>query len=162
MGRVGLFPGTFDPVTRGHVDIIDRALQLFDQLVIGIGVNAEKKPMFPIERRLAWFRQLDKDRPAVSVFAYEGLTVEFCKKVGAGFILRGIRYAGDFEYEKAIADMNRRLDGGIDTVLLTASPELSTLASTLVRDIIRHGGDARPFLPAVVADDLQQDHLITV
>src|SRR5690242_14537424 len=119
MHRICLFPGTFDPVTLGHVDVINRALDLFDELVIGIGVNAGKEPMFSMQQRIKWVKEIYEDEPKVSVFSYEGLTVNFCKKVKARFILRGIRYVSDFEYEKAIADMNRRLDGEVETIFLT-------------------------------------------
>lgn len=156
MSRICLFPGTFDPITKGHVDIIDRALHLFDELVIGIGVNAAKKPMFAAGQRMEWIREIYKDQPRVSVQCYEGLTVSFCKEVKAAFILRGIRFVSDFEYEKAIADMNRRLDDGIETVFLTCKPEYSTIASTLVRDVLRNGGDASPFLPEEVIKGLEK------
>lgn len=156
MARTCLFPGTFDPVTIGHVDVIDRALDLFDELVIGVGVNASKTPMFPVEMRVRWFTDIYRNQPKIKVFAYEGLTIDFCKKVNAKFILRGIRYVSDFEYEKAIADMNRMMDGGIETIFLTCSPQFSTIASTLVRDVIRNGGDASQFLPEEVKKDVKK------
>ena len=159
MQRIALFPGTFDPVTLGHTDIIDRALPLFDKLVIGIGVNSGKVPMFTVEQRVDWLREIYKDQPTVEVTSYEGLTVNFCKQIGANFILRGIRYVADFEYEKAIADINRKMDHEVETVFLTCSPEFSTIASTLVRDVIRNGGDAAQFLPEAVASSLQYSKL---
>ncbi|WP_109698818.1 pantetheine-phosphate adenylyltransferase [Chitinophaga deserti] len=159
MQRIALFPGTFDPVTLGHTDIIDRALPLFDKLVIGIGVNSGKVPMFTVEQRVDWLREIYKDQPTVEVTSYEGLTVNFCKQIGANFILRGIRYVADFEYEKAIADINRKMDHEVETIFLTCSPEFSTIASTLVRDVIRNGGDAAQFLPEAVASSLQYSKL---
>lgn len=150
MPRICLFPGTFDPVTTGHVDVIDRALDLFDHLIIGIGVNSGKMPMFSTEQRIQWLRTIYAHEPKITVRSYEGLTVDFCKAMKAQFILRGIRYVSDFEYEKAIADMNRRLDPSIETIFLTCSPEFSTVASTLVRDVIRNGGDVSQFLPESV------------
>jgi len=153
--RICLFPGTFDPVTLGHTDIIDRALPLFDKLIIGIGRNVNKEPMFSEEMRLEWIREIYKGNPQVEALAYDGLTVECCKRIGANFILRGIRYVNDFEYEKAIADMNRSLDGNVDTVFLTCLPQFTSVASTLVRDVIRNGGDATPFLPDVVSNSLK-------
>lgn len=154
MQRTCLFPGTFDPVTMGHIDIINRAIPLFDKLVIGIGRNANKEPMFSEEQRLAWLQEIYKDKPNVSVILYEGLTVNCCKKVGANFILRGIRYVNDFEYEKAIADMNRSIDGHIETVFLTCLPQYTSVASTLVRDVLKNGGDVSQFLPKVVNESI--------
>jgi pantetheine-phosphate adenylyltransferase len=154
MQRIALFPGTFDPITIGHLDIIHRALPVFDKLVIGIGRNANKTAMFSEEQRMKWIRDIFGDNPKVSVVVYEGLTVECCRKVGANFIVRGIRYVNDFEYEKAIADMNRSLDRDIETVFLTCLPQYTSVASTLVRDVIRNGGNARQFLPDAVAKDI--------
>ena len=154
MQRIALFPGTFDPITIGHLDIIHRALPLFDKLVIGIGRNANKTAMFSEEQRMKWIREIFGDNPKVSVVVYEGLTVECCRKVAANFIVRGIRYVNDFEYEKAIADMNRSLDKDIETVFLTCLPQYTSVASTLVRDVIRNGGDARQFLPEAVSKDI--------
>jgi pantetheine-phosphate adenylyltransferase len=154
MQRIALFPGTFDPITIGHMDIIQRALPLFDKLIIGIGRNVNKTAMFSEEQRFRWIQEIFAGNDSVGVVLYEGLTVECCKRVGANFILRGIRYVNDFEYEKAIADMNRSLDNNIETVFLTCLPQYTSVASTLVRDVIRNGGDARQFLPEVVAKDL--------
>ena len=151
MSRICLFPGTFDPVTLGHVDIIDRALPLFDKIVVGIGLNSAKAPMFTPEKRLNWINELYEDEPRVEGAIYEGLTVDFCRSIGAHFILRGIRYVSDFEYEKTIADANRTLDRSIETIFLTGEPKYTSVASTIVRDIIRNGGDATPFLPERVA-----------
>jgi pantetheine-phosphate adenylyltransferase len=152
--RICLFPGTFDPITTGHIDIIDRALPLFDKLIVGIGRNASKKPMFSEEDRLKWIRDCYKGNEKISAVCYEGLTVNCCKEYGANFILRGIRYVNDFEYEKAIADMNRSIDGNIETVFLTCSPEYTSVASTLVRDVYLNGGDVRQFLPDPVRQSL--------
>jgi len=154
--RICLFPGTFDPVTLGHVDIICRALPLFDKIFIGVGKNSTKTPMFSAEQRLNWFEDIFKDEPRIEASIYEGLTIEYCKKTGAGFILRGIRYVSDFEYEKAIADANRTLDASIETVFLTCEPKYTSIASTIVRDIIRNGGDASHFLPEVVIQSLKK------
>lgn len=151
MSRICLFPGTFDPVTLGHVDIINRALPLFDKIVVGIGLNASKTPMFSAQQRQAWIAEIYKDEERVEGAVYEGLTIDFCQKIGAQFILRGIRYVSDFEYEKTIADANRTLDRSIETIFLTGEPKYTSVASTIVRDIIRNGGNAAPFLPEVVA-----------
>ena len=154
--NICLFPGTFDPVTLGHVDIILRAKPLFDTIVIGVGRNSLKTPMFSAEQRLQWFEDIFKDEPGITAAIYEGLTINFCKEVGARFILRGIRYVSDFEYEKAIADANRTLDKGIETFFLTGEPKYTSVGSTIVRDIIRNGGDASPFLPDAVIESLKK------
>jgi pantetheine-phosphate adenylyltransferase len=156
MQRIGLFPGTFDPITVGHLDIIQRSLDLFDVLYIGIGRNAAKVPMFSEEQRIQWIEEIFKDEPRVKAVVYEGLTIECCRRVGAKFILRGIRYVNDFEYEKAIADMNRSLDPDVETIFLTCLPQYTSVASTLVRDVIRNGGDASPFLPETVVHTLSK------
>lgn len=150
MERICLFPGTFDPVTLGHTDIIDRALPLFDKLFIGLGSNSSKVPMFSEEKRLEWLREIYKNEPKIGVVAYDGLTVDCCKEVGANFILRGIRYVNDFEYEKAIADMNRSLKNNVETIFLTCLPKFTSIASTLIRDVIRNKGDISQFLPDAV------------
>ncbi len=156
MQRICLFPGTFDPVTLGHVDIINRAIPLFDKIIVGIGKNTIKAPMFSAEHRLEWIKQIYKDKPCIEGAIYEGLTVDFCKRVNARFILRGIRYVSDFEYEKTIADANRTLDSSIETIFLTGEPKYTSVASTIVRDIIRNGGDASHFLPEVVFKSLKK------
>ncbi len=150
MERICLFPGTFDPVTLGHTDIISRALPLFDRMFIGIGRNSNKTAMFTEHQRLQWLQEIYAHEPRIEVLVYDGLTVNCCKEVGANFILRGIRYVNDFEYEKAIADMNRSLAHNVETVFLTCLPEFTSVASTLVRDVIRNGGDASKFLPEPV------------
>jgi pantetheine-phosphate adenylyltransferase len=154
MPRICLFPGTFDPVTLGHVDIINRALPLFDKIIVGIGLNTTKAPMFSPEQRLKWVKEIYKDEERVEGAIYEGLTIDFCQKIGANFILRGIRYVSDFEYEKTIADANRTLDKSIETIFLTCEPKYTSVASTIVRDIIRNGGDASHFLPEIVFKSL--------
>lgn len=156
MQKICLFPGTFDPVTLGHIDIIDRAIPLFDKIVIGIGSNASKEPMFSAEQRLMWMEEIYKNEEKVKGAIYEGLTVDYCKKIGAKFILRGIRYVSDFEYEKTIADANRAMDKSIETIFLTGEPKYTSVASTIVRDIIRNGGDASPFLPEAVLKSIRK------
>ena len=156
MQRICLFPGTFDPVTLGHTDIIFRARSLFDKIVIGVGKNSTKTPMFSAEQRLQWFEEIFKNESNIEASIYEGLTINFCKKINARFILRGIRYVSDFEYEKTIADANRTLDASIETVFLTGEPKYTSVASTIVRDIIRNGGNAEPFLPPIVFQSLSK------
>jgi len=155
MSHICLFPGTFDPVTRGHIDIINRALPLFDKIVVGIGINSAKKPMFSAEQRMEWFNLIYKDEPKVESKVYEGLTINFCREIDAHYILRGIRFVSDFEYEKAIADANRTMDKSIETIFLTGEPQYTSIASTIVRDILKHHGDASQFLPQEVIDTLK-------
>ena len=155
--RIALFPGTFDPVTFGHLDIMERAFPLFDKLIIGIGTNASKQAMFSADQRVLWLKEIFKNEKKIEAVVYDGLTVECCKTVGANYILRGIRYVNDFEYEKAIADMNRSLDGNIETVFLTCLPKYTSVASTLVRDVIRNGGDVSQFVPDVVLKTIRQN-----
>jgi len=150
MSRICLFPGTFDPVTFGHLDIIERALPLFDKLYIGIGINSNKQPMFSPEQRVKWLEEIFNNNSKIEALVYEGLTVDCCRRIEANYILRGIRYVNDFEYEKAIADMNRSLDENIETVFLTCLPKYTSVASTLVRDVIKNGGEVSQFVPDVV------------
>jgi pantetheine-phosphate adenylyltransferase len=154
MQRICLFPGTFDPVTLGHIDIINRALPLFDKIYVGIGINSSKNPMFSAEQRMEWFNEIYKDESKVASVVYEGLTIQYCKEINAHFILRGIRFVSDFEYEKTIADANRTLDKSIETIFLTGEPKYTSVASTIVRDILRNGGNASPFLPQAVINTL--------
>jgi pantetheine-phosphate adenylyltransferase len=154
--NICLFPGTFDPVTLGHIDIINRALPLFDKIYVGIGINAAKQPMFSAEQRMEWFKEIYQGETKVESTVYEGLTIEYCKRIGARFILRGIRYVSDFEYEKTIADANRTLDKHIETIFLTGEPKYTSVASTIVRDILKNGGDASPFLPEAVIKSLRK------
>lgn len=154
--RIALFPGTFDPVTFGHVDIIERSLPLFDKLYIGIGLNSNKQPMFSPEQRKYWLEDIFRNQPKIESVIYEGLTVDCCRKLGANYVLRGIRYVNDFEYEKAIADMNRSLDENIETIFLTCLPKFTSVASTLVRDVLRFGGDVSQFVPDEVLQTIRQ------
>jgi pantetheine-phosphate adenylyltransferase len=156
LSRICLFPGTFDPITLGHEDIINRAVPLFDKIIVGIGINTSKAPMFSAEQRLEWINAIYKNNDAVEGAIYEGLTIDFCQKIGAKFILRGIRYVSDFEYEKTIADANRTLDKSIETIFLTGEPKYTSVASTIVRDIIKNKGNASPFLPEEVYATIQQ------
>lgn len=156
MQRICLFPGTFDPITLGHTDVIDRSLDLFDEIVVGIGVNSAKMPMFPLEQRMQWIRDIYSHTNKVKVISYEGLTINCCREINARFILRGIRTIGDFEYEKAIADVNRMMESNIETIFLSCTPQYSTLASSLVRDVVRYGGDASQLLPQRVLQDIKK------
>ncbi|QWX84390.1 pantetheine-phosphate adenylyltransferase [Cellulophaga sp. HaHaR_3_176] len=147
--RRAIFPGSFDPLTLGHYDIILRGITLFDELIISIGVNSDKKYMFSLEERKHFIEEAFKDEPKIKVLTYEGLTVDFCKKVDASFILRGLRNPGDFEFEKAIAHTNRKLSE-IETVFLLTSSGKSYISSSIVRDVIKNGGDYTGLVPDTV------------
>lgn len=147
--RKAIFPGSFDPITLGHYDIIKRALPLFDEIVVAIGINAEKKYMFSLEDRKKFIEASFKDDPKVSVVTYEGLTIDLCHKLDAKFILRGLRNPADFEFEKAIAHTNRQLSD-IETVFLLTSIDTSHISSSIVRDVIRNGGDYTILVPQSV------------
>ncbi|MGF1557925.1 MAG: pantetheine-phosphate adenylyltransferase [Flavobacteriaceae bacterium] len=147
--RRAIFPGSFDPLTLGHDDIIRRGITLFDELIIAIGINAEKKYMFTLEQRMRFIKETFKDEPKIKVLTYQGLTVDFCKKMKADFILRGLRNPGDFEFEKAIAHTNRKLSE-IETVFLLTSSGKSYISSSIVRDVIRNGGDYTGLVPQSV------------
>ena len=144
-----IFPGSFDPLTLGHYDIINRGITLFDELIIAIGINAEKKYMFSLEERTKFITEAFKAEPKIKVLTYKGLTVDFCEKVNANFILRGLRNSGDFEFEKAIAHTNRKLSE-IETVFLLTSSGKSYISSSIVRDVIRNGGDYTGLVPDTV------------
>ena len=146
MSRIALFPGSFDPITIGHVDVITRSLDLFDKIIIGVGQNTSKNYMFPISDRVQWIKDSFTEFPQVEVLSYAGLTVDFCKKNHARFILRGLRTSADFEFERSIAQMNHYLERGIETVFILSSPQYSPVSSTIIRDIIRNGGNATPFV----------------
>jgi len=150
MERIAVFPGSFDPITLGHVAIIKRGLLVFDRIVIGIGNNTEKKYMFPLSVREQWIRKTFENESRVVVKTYDGLTVDFCKNVNAGFIVRGLRNAADFEFEKAIAHMNSAISENIETVFILAEQQYGALSSSIIRDIIRNGGNASKFLPASI------------
>ncbi|CAL2061659.1 pantetheine-phosphate adenylyltransferase [Tenacibaculum sp. 190524A05c] len=144
--RRAIFPGSFDPITLGHFDIIERGVTLFDELIIAIGINADKKYMFTLEERKRFIEEAFKDQPKIKVVTYEGLTVNFCKEIEADFILRGLRNPADFEFEKAIAHTNRKLSE-IETVFLLTSSGKSYISSSIVRDVIRNNGDYTGLVP---------------
>ncbi|MBA2406942.1 MAG: pantetheine-phosphate adenylyltransferase [Chitinophagales bacterium] len=147
MNKISVFPGSFDPVTIGHIDIINRGMPLFDKLIIGIGINSQKKYLFPLERRIAWLKKIYEYEPRIEVESYTGLTVNFCEQKGAKYILRGIRSSGDFEFERAVSQTNRVLSRNIETIFILANPSLAPISSSIVRDVIINGGDASPFIP---------------
>lgn len=145
--RIAVFPGSFDPITRGHESIVRRALPLFDQIIIAIGVNADKSGYFPIEQRLNWISQVFSDLPQVTVESYNGLTVEFCKLRNASYIIRGLRTSADFEFERSVAQVNLKLAQEIETVFLLTLPEYAMVTSSIVREVHKHGGNIEQFIP---------------
>lgn len=147
--RRAVFPGSFDPLTVGHCDIIERALVLFDEIIIAIGINVEKKYMFSLEERERFLTETFVKEPRIRVMTYEGLTVDFCQRQQAAFIVRGLRNPGDFEFEKAIAHINQKLSG-TETVFLLTTPEKSYISSSIVRDVIRNGGNYTDLVPEAV------------
>jgi pantetheine-phosphate adenylyltransferase len=152
--RTAVFPGSFDPLTLGHIDIVRRGLSIFDRIVIGIGNNSQKKYMYPIEKREQWIRKVFHDNANVEVAAYSGLTIDFCKKVNSQFILRGLRTSADFEFEKAIALTNSQMAVDLETVFILSDLKYAALSSSIVRDVIRNGGSVSLFVPEVVSREL--------
>lgn len=145
--KIAVFPGSFDPITIGHVDLVARALPLFDEIVVAVGVNTNKKYLFSLEQRLEWLRQVFAAYPSVRVDHFQNLTAHYCQRIGARYLLRGLRNGSDFDYEKTISQINHIVGGDIETVFLIAQPDMSHISSTIVREIIVGGGDASPFIP---------------
>lgn len=145
--KIAVFPGSFDPITIGHLDIVKRALPLFDKIIVAIGYNNKKQSLFSLEQRKAWIEKVFENEPKVSCDTYKGLTVSYCKKQNANYILRGIRTAADFEYEKTIAHINNDLHGNIETILILSKPTLSYVSSSIVRELLKSGGIAQKYLP---------------
>ncbi|HLG02895.1 MAG TPA: pantetheine-phosphate adenylyltransferase [Bacteroidia bacterium] len=147
MTRIAVFPGSFDPFTRGHESIVRRVLPLFDKLIIAIGINTHKSYYFPLEKRKQWIKQTFAGELKVTVETFTGLTIDYCRKSNAKFIIRGLRTTTDLEFEKAIAQMNKAMADEIETLFILPTPELSAINSTIIRDIVRNGGDASRFVP---------------
>ncbi|MCX6166683.1 MAG: pantetheine-phosphate adenylyltransferase [Sphingobacteriales bacterium] len=150
--KIALFPGSFDPVTKAHVDILKRSISLFDKVVIGIGINSTKQALLPIEARKKMLEAVFANEPKVEIQTYSGLTVDFCKEIGANYMIRGIRTVSDFEYEKAIAQMNHALVPEIESIFIVSKPGYSSISSSIVRDILRNKGDISQFVPKEVLE----------
>lgn len=150
MKKIAVFPGSFDPITLGHQSLVLRALPLFDEIVIAVGINALKDYYFPIETRQRWIEMVFKAYPQISVTTYKGLTVDFCKTIGSQYILRGLRTSADFEFERSIGQVNKKLFPEVETIFLLTTPELTAITSSVIRDVVRNGGDASQFVPAEV------------
>lgn len=149
--KKAIFPGSFDPITKGHEALVVRGLELFDEIIVAIGTNASKKYLYTLDERIKFIEDTFAKYPQVKVASYEGLTIEYCKQVGAQFMLRGLRNSADFTFETSISQVNRSLNNSIETVFLITSPELSAINSSIVRDIIINKGDASSFLPDAVS-----------
>lgn len=151
--KIAVFPGSFDPITKGHVDLIKRATPLFDRIYVAVGINSVKKTVFSLEQRLDWLKKVFKDNPTVQIDHFNCLTVHYCHKVKANYLIRGLRNASDFDYEKTISQLNHIVGKNIETVFFISRPEYSHISSTIVREIINGKGDASPFLPEEIIID---------
>lgn len=149
--KIAVFPGSFDPITTGHVDLIHRSLPLFDKIVVAVGINSNKKTLFTLETRLKWLKEVFKEEPKIEIAYFEGLTVDFCKSIGAKYLIRGLRNSSDFDYEKTISQLNSVIGNGMETFFLISKPGYSHVSSTIVREIIKAGGDASVFVPKEVS-----------
>lgn len=147
MEKIAVFPGSFDPFTKGHENVISRALPLFDRIIVAIGRNTQKQTFFTLDQRLKMISRLYEKESKVSVDVFDGLTVDYCRRTGATYLLRGLRTAADFEYERAIAQINRKMNSEVETVFLLTVPEFTPINSTIIREILRFGGDVSQFLP---------------
>ena len=151
MENIAVFPGSFDPITRGHESIIRRALPLFDKVIVAIGENGEKKSFFQLERRLAWLHLIFSQEPRIAIVSYTGMTIDFCRRENARFILRGLRTSADFEFERSVAQVNLKLVPEIETVFLLTLPEYVMVTSSIVREVHRHGGNIDQFIPEQIS-----------
>ena len=156
MKKIAVYPGSFDPITRGHESIIRRALPVFDEIIVALGENAEKKSYFPLASRFKWLERVFRDEPKVSIVKYSGLTVDLCLRLNAGYILRGLRTSADFEFERTIGLMNKAISPVVETVFFLSAPEYAALSSSVVRDIHRNGGDVSKFVPEQISEEVRK------
>lgn len=154
MKKIAVFPGSFDPITLGHMDVLLRSTKLFDEIFVAIGVNSHKAVLYPLERRLSWIKKICEPYPNIHVDYYEGLTAYYCKTIGAQYLLRGVRNSTDYEYEKTISQINQKLVSGLETVFIIAKPELSYISSTIVRELILGKADLKPFVPELILNEI--------
>ena len=156
--NIAVFPGSFDPITTGHVDIVKRALPLFDKIIVAVGINNQKQALFSLEKRLEWLHEVFKDIPKVEISFFEGLTVKFCEQRNARFLIRGLRNASDFDYEKTISQLNTIIGNDVETIFFISQPEFSHISSTIVREIIKGKGNVAPFVPFVISEELNLNY----
>lgn len=152
--KVAVFPGSFDPITIGHVDLVNRAVPLFDKIIVAVGINNQKQYLYSLEKRIEWLNDTFKNHSNVEVSSFEGLTVNYCKSINARYLLRGLRQASDFDYEKTISQLNSIIGDDLETIFFISRPELSHISSTIVREIIKGNGDVSKFVPEVIANEL--------
>lgn len=150
MKKIAVFPGSFDPITRGHESVIRQAIPLFDKIIVALGENPQKETFFPIEKRKSWLKKVFENEPSIDIMTYEGLTIDFCNRVGAKYIIRGLRTSADFEFERSIGQINKQMNPEIETVFFLTRTQYTPLNSAIVRDILRNGGDPTPFVPDAV------------
>jgi pantetheine-phosphate adenylyltransferase len=148
--KIAVFPGSFDPITIGHMDIVQRASPLFDQIFVAVGTNTSKTCLFSLEQRMAWLNKVFEGQSKIKVTTFEGLTAHYCKSIEAEYLIRGIRNAADFDYEKTISQVNQIVGQGLETLFFISQPKFSHISSTIVREIIKGGGDAKAFIPEII------------
>lgn len=152
--KTAVFPGSFDPITLGHVNLVKRAVPLFDKIIVAVGENSQKNTLFPLQKRLKWLQDVFADESKIEISHFEGLTVKFCKEQDAHYLIRGLRNASDFDYEKTISQLNTIIGDDIETIFLISQPEFSHISSTIVREIIKGKGNVTPFVPSLIAIEL--------